>query len=239
MKIEIAQKLQADIKKSMNLNLERFRQSIVNKITRFSSIEAKDLISKSKVSIQIQDVLRRSLMQSYIEWYQRRYKKLPMGSQSGVLGAGMNIGITVKKDGGSGGRGGRGPQTTEEIVNEVSKKLQKVVVKASVDIEPIYLGLCDRTNELVSLCSFDFGVLELLLDEVYTKRHMVGVLGMRVESKKQIKVLATLLEVKLVNHSNLQLFFLPLVFCLELGYITTFFFFLAILSSFLFTFIHF
>lgn len=83
---------------------------------------------------------------------------------------------------------------TLELVKEV---LKKVVLKVDFSLDPIEVAMADETGEFVSKAGFDFGNIEILIDELYSKRHFLKFLGIRLESRKTIKILHGLVKVRI------------------------------------------
>ena len=79
---------------------------------------------------------------------------------------------------------------------EIAKKLENFVVKVNLDLKSLSINVCDESNELINRASIDLGKLELLVDEVYSKMHLFKFMGVKVEAKKSIVVLAQLIHVR-------------------------------------------
>ena len=69
------------------------------------------------------------------------------------------------------------------------------MIKVNLDLKPISLSVCDESNELIKRVSVDLGKLELLVDEVYSKMHLFKFMGVKVEAKKSIVILADIVHV--------------------------------------------
>ena len=79
-----------------------------------------------------------------------------------------------------------------EILKEILKKL---VIKMDFSLDPVEIAMSDTSGEFVSRAIFDFGNIEVLIDELYSKRHFLKFLGIRLESRKTIKILHGILKV--------------------------------------------
>ena len=88
------------------------------------------------------------------------------------------------------------PPDPQTMINEVAKKLKSVVAKVNFSFDPINISVCDDADELINRVNVEIGKLELIVDEVYRQMHMFKFMGLRVESKKSLTVLGSLIKVK-------------------------------------------
>jgi len=88
-----------------------------------------------------------------------------------------------------------GENSIEDKINEISKKLNNVVLKVNFNFDPLTLSFCDDNNQLINRANVDLGKLEVVIDEVYSHMHLIKFMGLKVESKKKLKVMGYLVKV--------------------------------------------
>jgi membrane-associated HD superfamily phosphohydrolase len=86
-------------------------------------------------------------------------------------------------------------KSVEDSLNELSEKLNNIVFKMNFNFDPVTLSFCDDQNQLINRVNLDVGKLEVLIDEVYSYMHLVKFMGLKIESKKKLKVMGTLVKV--------------------------------------------
>lgn len=76
--------------------------------------------------------------------------------------------------------------------------LRPFVAKVNFSFDPITVSTCDDANDLITRAKINLGKLEVLIDEVYSKMHLLKFMGLKIESKKSLVVLSALVDVRLI-----------------------------------------
>lgn len=87
-------------------------------------------------------------------------------------------------------------ESTEDKLRQVAKKLQNVILKVGIKLDPINFEFLDDSGKLVTGVEMDAGKLELKIDEIYTKSHYLKFMGLNVQTKDSIVILGMLVNVR-------------------------------------------
>ena len=96
--------------------------------------------------------------------------------------------------------------TNLQLLSEVLQRiLKKVVLKLDFTLDPVVVNIGDESREIASRATFDFGKIELGLDELYQKRHFLKCMGIKLESKRTLSIFKALLQVSKDIYQNLDI----------------------------------
>ena len=179
MEVNVANTLNTIEKGIMDKDLAKFEHTIVNKMKKFSDLKPSDF-ERGNSQYELTQYQRDKLRARYEGWFKEKYS-----SERSRIRARQEAGLDKDLEG----------KSTREQLNIIAENLRKGVIKVDFSIDPVNIALTDHTDEIISCCDLDFGRLELLVDEIYTKRHLFKCLGVRVESRKSLRVLGSLIEV--------------------------------------------
>ena len=63
-------------------------------------------------------------------------------------------------------------------------------------LDPVTVNIGDEQRDIASRATFDFGEVELGIDDLYQKRHFVKCMGVKLESRRTLTIFKALLNVR-------------------------------------------
>lgn len=164
---------------NMKQELAMLENKIFEKFRVFATLKPEHLTSKHEPMVILSNYQRGKLKREYDEWYTKKYPDVFIKKAYRKKSK-----YAINED-----------RELEEYLEVAKEILKKVVLKMDFNLDPIQIAMADENGEFVSKVDFDFGNFEVLIDEIYQKRHFMRFLGVRLESMKTIKILHAIVKV--------------------------------------------
>ena len=164
-------------------NVEKYEKYILRKIDFVIYLGEKDNlngINPNEDKFNEWDMLKFNISQQYNRWYIEKIEKSKIFN------------------------GEKEPFSLAKKIDSYDYYLQKISLKLNILAEDWRIALLDDQYDETGCLEYSLGLISILVDEPFSKKHFVKMLGMKIESKKRLVVFAHLIDVRIFLIKNVD-----------------------------------